>query len=104
MPLGAARDQDGNGQVQRAEKAGTTEGATALYQKLHSAAVRVCVDAEHRPCRSPSRAASRTRSTRRCCRWPSATVSALHLQSLIGASKLTTGKKVPAKRETVASR
>ncbi len=101
MPLGAAVTRTETVKYS-AEKAGTTEGATALYERLHSAAVRVCLDAELAPADSFESCVTDALD-KAVLQVGIPTVSALHLQSLIGA-KLTTAKKLPAKRETVASR
>jgi UrcA family protein len=101
MPLGAAVTRSETVKYS-AEKAGTTEGATALYEKLHTAAVRVCVDADLAPADSFESCVSDALD-KAVLQVGIPTVSALHLQNLIGA-KLSSTKKVPAKRETVASR
>ncbi len=101
MPLGA--------EVTRTEtvkyspqKAGTTEGATALYQKLHGAAVRVCLDADLATADSFENCVSEALD-KAVLQVGIPMVSALHLQSLIGG-KMAGTKKAPAKLETVASR
>ncbi len=84
------------------QKAGTTEGATDLYQKLHEAAVRVCVDADLLTADSVETCVS-SALDKAVLQVSIPMVSALHLQTLIGG-KLANTKKAPAKLETVASR
>jgi UrcA family protein len=101
MPLGAAVTKTETVKYS-AQKAGTAEGATALYEKLHGAAVRVCLDAELATADSFESCVSDALD-KAVLQVGIPTVSALHLQSLIGG-KMAGTKKAPARLETVASR
>ena len=83
-------------------KAGTTEGAADLYQKLHGAAVRVCIDADIAAADSFEVCVSDALD-KAVMQVSIPTVSALHLQSLTGG-RLASTKKAPAAPETVSSR
>jgi UrcA family protein len=101
MPLGTAVTRTETVKYS-AVKAGTTDGAADLYQKLHGAAVRVCLDAELAPADSFESCVADALD-KAVLQVSIPMVSALHLQSLIGG-KLASTKKAPAKLETVASR
>ena len=101
MPLGAAVTRTETVKYSAA-KAGTTEGAVDLYQKLHQAAVRVCLDADLAIVDSFQGCVSDALD-KAVLQVSIPMVSALHLQTLIGG-KLTGTKKAPATLDTVASR
>jgi UrcA family protein len=101
MPLGAAVTRTETVKYS-AQKAGTTEGAAELYQKLHGAAVRVCLDADLATVDSYESCVSDALD-KAVLQVSIPMVSALHLQSLIGG-KMTSTKRAPATLEAVASR
>jgi UrcA family protein len=84
-----------------AAQAGTTEGATVLYQKLHGAAVRVCLDAELNTADTFEGCVSGALD-KAVLQVAIPMVSALHLQSLVDGKMASSRQS--AKLGTVASR